>query len=99
MPDDSTREADDAILEAWCGELVKRLYVDEAQVDIHAVLGLAGKIAHAVVRPAAPLTAYVVGYAAGRAAARDGVSGAEAFAAASVIARELAQEGGFGPTE
>jgi len=55
----------DAILTAWCAELVSRLGLDGVEVDVDAVLALAGQVAHSVVRPAAPLTAYVVGYAAG----------------------------------
>jgi hypothetical protein len=56
---------------------------------VKAVLGLAGVAAHRVVRPAAPLTTYLVGYAAGRAAA--GGEDAEAAAAEAMrIARELA---------
>jgi hypothetical protein len=55
----------DTILRAWCAELVSRLGLDGVEVDVDAVLSLAGQVAHAVVRPAAPLTAFVVGYAAG----------------------------------
>ncbi|MEF2975990.1 DUF6457 domain-containing protein [Subtercola sp. YIM 133946] len=63
--------------------------IDPDDVDIDRVLGLAGVAAHAVVRPAAPLTTYVVGYAAGLAAAQGVAPGAAleaAAAAASVLA-------------
>jgi hypothetical protein len=33
--------------------------------DRDAILGLAGKAAHTIVRPAAPLTTFLAGYAAG----------------------------------
>ena len=54
----------DALLQGWADEVRAALGIDEA-VDITAVLGLAGVAAHAVVRPAAPLTTYLVGFAAG----------------------------------
>jgi len=76
------------ILTAWADELRGALGID-ADVDIPAVLGLAGVAAHAVVRPAAPLTTYLVGFAAGRAAAA-GDDPAEAAAAATRVARDLA---------
>jgi hypothetical protein len=78
----------DAILEAWAAEVREALGI-EADVDIRAVLGLAGVAAHAVLRPAAPLTTYLVGFAAGRAAAA-GQDPAEAAAEATRIARDLA---------
>ena len=76
----------DAILDDWIESLAAALDIPADAIDRDAVLGLAGTIAHAVVRPAAPLTTYLVGYAAGRAAARGEVDG---FAAASATARDL----------
>jgi hypothetical protein len=78
----------DALLQGWADEVRAALGIDEA-VDITAVLGLAGVAAHAVVRPAAPLTTYLVGFAAGRAAAR-GEDPEAAAAEATRVARELA---------
>ncbi len=78
----------DGILTAWADELRAALGID-ADVDIPAVLGLAGVAAHGVVRPAAPLTTYLVGFAAGRAAAA-GDDPAQAAAAATRVARDLA---------
>ena len=80
----------DALLEAWSDEVRAALGIDE-DVDVKAVLGLAGVAAHAVVRPAAPLTTYLVGFAAGRAAAR-GEDPAAAAAEATRVARELASK-------
>ena len=85
-----TDDIQDGILSTWADELRAALGI-EADVDIPAVLGLAGVAAHAVVRPAAPLTTYLVGFAAGRAAAA-GNDPAEAAAAATQVARDLAAQ-------
>lgn len=53
------------LLHDWTEKLLAAFEIDGTEVDIDAVLGLAGKAAHGVVRPAAPLTTFVVGYAAG----------------------------------
>lgn len=78
----------DAVLGAWADEVRTALGIDET-VDVNAVLGLAGVAAHAVLRPAAPLTTYLVGFAAGRAAAQ-GQDAALAAAEATRVARDLA---------
>ena len=78
----------DGILDVWADEVRAALGID-AEVDVKAVLGLAGVAAHAVVRPAAPLTTYLVGFAAGRAAAL-GEDPAVAAAEATRIAKDLA---------
>ncbi len=88
---DRSREETDAILQEWCAALVDRLELDGVAIDVDALLGLAGQVAHAVVRPAAPLTAYVVGYAAGLAASA-GTSESDAFAAAAALARDAARD-------
>ncbi|WP_022884071.1 DUF6457 domain-containing protein [Glaciibacter superstes] len=62
------REEEDQILTEWVRRLVDALQILELDVDQKAILGLAGKAAHSVLRPAAPLTTFVVGYAAGIAA-------------------------------
>ena len=54
-------------LNRWIDELCAALDLDPAAVDIHAVLDLARDAAHGVARPAAPLTTFLVGLAAGRA--------------------------------
>lgn len=86
MSSDDT-ENTDIILDRWIESLVTALDIPGDAIDRDAVLGLAGTVAHAVVRPAAPLTTYLVGYAAGRAAARGDV---DAYASAAAVARELA---------
>lgn len=86
----STLDTDetDGMLADWSREVRTALNI-EADVDIRDVLGLAGVVAHSVVRPAAPLTTYLVGFAAGRAAAL-GQDPAAAAAAATRIAKDLA---------
>lgn len=86
----STSDSDetDGILADWSREVRTALNID-ADVDIRDVLGLAGVVAHTVVRPAAPLTTYLVGFAAGRAAAL-GEDPAAAATEATRIAKDLA---------
>jgi hypothetical protein len=78
-------------LERWSAALADELGLPDLDVDIDAVLALAGVAAHAVLRPAAPVTTYLVGYAAGRAAALDGLSATQATAQAAQIAADLAR--------
>lgn len=70
-------------LAEWVAALAAELGV--AEPDLHAVLDLARDAATAVERPAAPLTTYLVGYAAGAAG-----GGPTSAAAAMATARELA---------
>ena len=60
-----SREEEDLLLEQWSARLVEALAVQGLDVDLKSILGLAGRAAHSVLRPAAPLTTFVVGYAAG----------------------------------
>lgn len=53
-------------VQEWSDELAAALGLDPAVIDVDEILGLAGVVAHAVVRPAAPLSAFLVGLAAGR---------------------------------
>jgi hypothetical protein len=79
------------VLERWTASLAAELDLDGLDVDIDRVLALAGVAAHAVLRPAAPLTTYLVGYAAGRAAALGEADDAEATARAFDAASQLAR--------
>ncbi|WP_201849513.1 DUF6457 domain-containing protein [Myceligenerans indicum] len=56
-------------LQTWISALETELGLDPGTVDMNVVLDLARDAAHAVARPAAPVTTYAVGYAAGLAAA------------------------------
>lgn len=79
-------------LDRWIAEACAALHLDPAVVDRDAILALAGDAAHAVVRPAAPVTTYLAGFAAGAAAA-DGRDVSQAFGAAvEVIGRALPAE-------
>lgn len=85
--------AEDARMETlldWATQLSAELGLADAPVDIDAILSLAGIAAHAVLRPAAPLTTYIVGYSAGLAAAAGVVSPADAFTSAAESATALA---------
>ncbi|GAA2034811.1 hypothetical protein GCM10009819_18950 [Agromyces tropicus] len=66
-------------LSEWADRVRAELDIPGAPLDLDGVLGLAGVAAHAVVRPAAPVTTWLAGYAAGVAAA----SGADPEAAAA----------------
>ena len=75
-----------ADLDAWAAHLATELGVDPAVVDVAAVLDLAAVAAHSVTRPAAPLTAFLVGYA----AARRGRADADEVRAVAARAAEIA---------
>jgi Domain of unknown function (DUF6457) len=53
-------------LETWTKTACAELGIDAAATDMTAVLDLARDVAHQVARPAAPLTAYLLGVAVGR---------------------------------
>src|SRR5690348_13682502 len=53
-------------LEDWTGALCAELGLDPAEATQKTVLNLARVVAHTVDRPAAPLTAYLLGLAVGR---------------------------------
>ena len=58
--------ADHVTLATWVDVAASELGISGADVDIDAVLGLARDAAHHVERPAAPLTTYLLGFAAAR---------------------------------
>lgn len=72
-------------LDDWIAEVGTELGID-LDVDVHGLLDLARVVAHGVARPAAPLTAFLVGYA----AAQQG-GGPEAVAEASRRTAALAE--------
>ncbi len=53
------------VLESWLTELAAALQVDPGELDRDLLLDVARDAAHNVARPAAPLTTFLVGYAAG----------------------------------
>lgn len=76
----------DRTLEEWVTELTTALDLPADSVDVTLLLDLARDAAHGVARPAAPLTTFLVGLAAGRA----GASSADVLAAVSVTQATLA---------
>ena len=74
-------------LETWVADLSAALGVDPASTDVSALLDVARDAAHGIARPAAPLTTFLVGLAAGM---RGG--GADAVGEAAAIAQRLANE-------
>ncbi|MBP2435787.1 DUF6457 domain-containing protein [Microbacterium amylolyticum] len=53
-------------LDSWTRAACDELGLDRSDVDIALILDLARDVAHGVARPAAPVTAYLAGLAAGR---------------------------------
>lgn len=83
-------ENHDEALQAWTKKLLEAFEIADIEVDVDAVLNLAGVAAHSIVRPAAPLTTFVAGLAAGLAAGTGQASEAAAMAAALGMAKKLA---------
>jgi len=52
-------------LTEWTAQLCEALGVTDAEFESDAILDLARDAAHQIDRPAAPLTTFIVGYAAG----------------------------------
>ncbi len=76
-------------IELWVQELTHHLEIEETDVDIDALLKLAGQAAHTVVRPAAPITTFLVGYVSGLAEASGQADYEKAVRAASRVAEQL----------
>ncbi|MDX6393134.1 MAG: hypothetical protein QOJ73_4197 [Streptosporangiaceae bacterium] len=77
-------------LERWAEAACAELGLDPALADTEAVLDLARDVAHGVARPAAPLTAYLLGVA---------VGGGQPMADAAARLRELAGAWAASPHE
>jgi hypothetical protein len=80
MSEDDLPELDD-----WVSEVCAALKIPADTVDVTLLLDVARDAAHGVARPAAPLTTFLVGLAAGL---RGG--GADAVRAAATTAQRLA---------
>lgn len=94
---DATEDEKMFALERFAREVASALGLDltvgeNGDIDVAAVLDLASVAAHSVLRPAAPLTTYLVGFAAGQASAAGKTSSAVAFASANLIAQRVARE-------
>ena len=68
-------------MDDWTAAVCADLGLDASAADFRAVLDLTRDVAHGVARPAAPLTAYLVGVAVGR-----GLPVADAVARVSALA-------------
>ncbi len=77
-----------SVLDDWVADVAAALNLDPAALDTDLVLDLTRDVAHGVARPAAPLTAFLVGLAAGRAGGDpDDVRAAVATVLALIAAR------------
>ncbi|WP_146340824.1 DUF6457 domain-containing protein [Nesterenkonia sp. NBAIMH1] len=81
-------------IELWIDELKEHLEIPETDIDINRLLKLAGVAAHTVVRPAAPVSTYVIGYVVGLAEASGQATYEQAFNAASRVAEGLLEQRG-----
>lgn len=88
------RDEENKILATWCGELADALQISDLEVDQKKILGLAGSAAHSVIRPAGAVTTFLVGYAAGTAAAAGTVSADAAVQSALDTAFQLCRDAG-----
>lgn len=77
-------------LDSWIDTVTKALGLD-AEVDRDLILNVAADVAHGVARPAAPLTTFLVGLAAGRA-------GGSAEDVRAVAEKVVALVQGYSPT-
>lgn len=82
-------KSQDETLEEWCRSLLQAYDLEDVDIDVNAILSLAGVAAHSVVRPAAPLTTFIAGLAAGLAAGAGQPPSPAAMAAAMDRARTL----------
>ncbi|CCQ47384.1 molybdopterin-guanine dinucleotide biosynthesis protein [Pseudarthrobacter siccitolerans] len=85
-------KSQDETLEEWCRSLLQAYELEDVQVDVNAILALAGVAAHSVVRPAAPLTTFIAGYAAGLASGSGKNTEASPMEDALAVARSLAAD-------
>lgn len=90
MSDDALRPAEKPgrlVLDDWLTRVRAELALDDG-TDAGLVLDLARDVAHGVARPAAPLTAYLLGVAVGR-----GADPRAAAATITALAREWPPDG------
>lgn len=85
-------KSQDETLEDWCRSLLQAFELEDVEVDVNEVLALAGVAAHSVVRPAAPLTTFIAGFAAGMATGSGQAPDAVSMQAALGVARALAMD-------
>lgn len=81
------------VMDDWVTAACAELDLDPAQVPVPAVLDLAKDVAHQVLRPGAPVSAYLLGLAVGR-----GADPADAAVRLSALAASWPVELGADPT-
>ena len=79
------------VLAEWTELVCRELGVDPAKIDRDALLDLTKEVAHGVTRPAAPLTAYLLGLAQGAGSAPQ-----DAVERLSALARDWESGAGSG---
>lgn len=85
-------------LDDWLAAAAAELGVEADDVDIATVLDVARDVAHEVARPAAPLSAFLLGLSVGRRSAVAGADPAAELASRARILTELALRwGGSAP--
>ena len=93
MSENPAEKSQDALtrdaIEQWVTELTHHLEVENLEVDIDAVLAIAGQAAHTVVRPSAPVTTFLIGYVTGLAEASGQADYERAFRAATSVTEQL----------
>jgi|GEM_PF-681110 len=100
MAADGNGNASVDVLDEWVAEAAGALGVEASRSDVSDILDLASRVAHGVVRPGAPVTAFLVGLAAGRAGgSRGDVEAALETVLALVERRAAAAEAGAGGAE
>ncbi|GLW08273.1 hypothetical protein Misp01_34030 [Microtetraspora sp. NBRC 13810] len=76
------------VLQEWTTLVCAELGIDPESLDRDAVLDLTKEVAHGVARPAAPLTAYLLGLAQGA-----GTAAPDALERLTALAREWERTG------
>ncbi|MET7864537.1 DUF6457 domain-containing protein [Micromonospora taraxaci] len=82
------------VMDDWVTAACAELELDPSRVPVPAVLDLARDVAHQVLRPGAPVTAYLLGVAVGR-----GADPADAAARLSALAGTWPVELGADPAD
>lgn len=77
--------ANDEALTEWIDHLATRCGFDPRLVPVDQILDMSSEVAHGVVRPAAPLSAFIAGLAAGR----SGATPQDVADAVQAVVREL----------
>ncbi|GAA3059123.1 MULTISPECIES: DUF6457 domain-containing protein [Actinomycetes] len=97
MAERSEQEITRESIDQWVQELSRELEIEGVPIDVDAVLRLAGVAAHTVVRPAAPVTTFLIGYVTGLAEASGQADFERASRAATRVAERLLEgRGGAG---